>query len=73
MSGYAFAKFLLFDIVGIVLWAFTFVSIGYYFGHNAIDLILFIQKNLVLVLFVLGLFLFLMRTVGQNDDEKEVR
>jgi len=68
MSGYAFAKFLLFDIVGIVLWAFTFVSIGYFFGHNAINLILFIQKNLFVVLFFLLLFALIL--FSQNGDNR---
>jgi len=71
MSGYPFWKFLLFDILGILLWAFTFLSIGYHFGQQAIDLILFAQKNLVLVLFVLGIFflLFLSRK-EENHHEK---
>jgi membrane protein DedA with SNARE-associated domain len=68
MSGYRFAKFLFFDILGIVLWAFTFVSIGYFFGHNAIDLILFAQKNLFVVLFFLLLFTLIL--FSQNGDNR---
>ncbi len=59
MSGYSFFRFLLFDIIGVVLWSITFVSIGYYFGKEAIDLILLIQKNILVVLFFLFLFLIL--------------
>lgn len=57
MSGYSFWKFLISDLVGIVLWAFVFVSIGYHFGHSAIAMALFVQKNLVLVVFITAMFL----------------
>ena len=66
MSGYSFWKFLLFDIIGIVLWAVTFVSIGYYFGRSAIDIILLVQKNIFVVLFFLILFL----TIFYTKQEK---
>ncbi len=56
MSGFGFFKFLFFDIIGVVLWAFTFVTIGYYFGQDAIQIILFVQKNILLVLFLVVLF-----------------
>jgi len=39
MSGYRFSTFFLFDLVGIVLWALAFVSIGFLFGHQTIDII----------------------------------
>jgi len=55
MSGFGFFKFLFFDIIGVVLWAFTFVTIGYYFGQEAINVILFVQKNILLVLFLIVL------------------
>ena len=53
MSGFAFPRFLLFDIIGVVLWASTFVTIGFCFGRDAIHIILFAQRNLPLVLFVI--------------------
>ncbi len=59
MSGYPLLKFLLFDLIGIILWAITFVSIGYYFGKEAVSIILIIQKNIVLVLFFLIIFVIL--------------
>ncbi|BCD61010.1 MULTISPECIES: DedA family protein [unclassified Nitratiruptor] len=62
MSGYPFLKFIFFDIIGIILWAFTFVSIGYFFGQSAINIILLIQKNILVVLFFILLFLFILRT-----------
>ena len=68
MSGYSFLKFLFFDLVGIVLWAFTFVSIGFYFGHGAIDLILFAQKNVFVVLFFVSLFALIL--FSQNGDNR---
>ncbi|WP_457605703.1 DedA family protein [Nitratifractor sp.] len=69
MSGYSFWRFLLFDLIGIVLWAFTFVSVGYLFGQRVIDLILFAQKNLLLVLVIL--ILFFLFYFGQEDEEEQ--
>lgn len=68
MSGYSFLKFLFFDLLGIVLWAFTFVSIGFYFGHSAIDVILFAQKNIFVVLFFIALFALIL--FSQNGDNR---
>ncbi len=61
-------KFLFFDLLGIVLWAFTFVSIGFYFGHSAIDVILFAQKNIFVVLFFIALFALIL--FSQNGDNR---
>lgn len=57
ISEYPYLKFLFFDIIGTILWAFTFVSVGYYLGDSAIQLILFIQKNILWMLFALFLFM----------------
>jgi len=51
ISKFNFFKFLLFDIIGVSLWAFTFSSIGYYFGENAIDILVFIQNHLLAIIF----------------------
>jgi len=56
LSRYPYGKFLLFDSIGILLWAAVFTSIGYYFGDTAIDIIIFIQKNLLVVLFLAVIF-----------------
>ena len=63
VSGYSFLKFLIFDIFGIILWAITFVYIGYYWGESAIDFILFIQKNLLVFIsiVVVVIFIFIIR------------
>jgi len=68
MSGYGFLRFLFFDVIGIVLWAFTFVTIGYLFGQHVIQLILFAQKNLLLVLFLLLLFSLLFFSRKEEED-----
>ncbi|WP_456323596.1 DedA family protein [Hydrogenimonas sp.] len=68
MSGYDFFKFLLFDLIGIVLWAFAFVSIGYFFGDSAINLILFAQKNIFAVLFIFAAFILIF--FSNNEDSK---
>ena len=59
LSGYSFLKFLIYDITGIVLWAVTFVSIGYYWGESAIDFMLFVQKNLLVAISLIGVFIFI--------------
>jgi len=59
MSGYSFLKFLVYDLIGIVLWAFTFVSVGYYFGQSAVDFILLMQKNILVLLFFAALLFLL--------------
>ncbi|WP_456432922.1 DedA family protein [Nitratifractor sp.] len=70
LSGYPYLKFLLFDIIGILLWAATFLTIGYHFGRQAINLVLFIQKNFVLVLFVGLLFFTIVYALHSQDDNE---
>jgi len=53
ISGYSFFKFLFFDIIGVVLWAFTFVSIGYFLGEKTIEIIILFQKNIVIISLIL--------------------
>ncbi|QOP45450.1 DedA family protein [Sulfurimonas paralvinellae] len=55
-SGYSFIKFLLLDILGVVLWAMTFTTLGFYFGQNAIDVLVFIQHHLSVVIFLFFFF-----------------
>jgi len=55
MSGYSYRRFYFFDIIGVTLWALTFTFIGYFFGDRAIQLILFIQKN-IFTLLIFGAF-----------------
>ena len=61
LSKYPYAKFLIYDIIGILLWSAVFTSIGFYFGNTAIDIIIFAQKNLLVVLFVAVLFYLLLQ------------
>ncbi len=67
MSGFSVLRFYLFDIIGVILWALTFTSIGYFFGDSAIQLILFIQKDLLALLFLLAiLWLFFKNNHAQR-------
>ena len=59
LSGFNFIKFLIFDIVGIVLWAVTFIYIGYYWGESAIDFMLFIQKNILVFISLIAIVIFI--------------
>lgn len=70
MGGYPFIKFLFFDIIGVVLWAFSFVSIGYFFGQSAIDLILLIQKNIFATVFILLVLLLLFKKRSRNRKKQ---
>jgi membrane protein DedA with SNARE-associated domain len=55
ISGYDTKKWLILDIIGVIVWSLVFVSIGYFFGDSMIETILFFQKQLlILVLIILG-------------------
>jgi membrane protein DedA with SNARE-associated domain len=66
LLDYRFSKFLFFDIIGIILWSFTFVSIGYYFGQNTVYLILLIQKNIVIWFFIFLILYVFFKTKNSN-------
>ena len=68
MSGYSYWKFLFYDVLGILLWAATFLSVGYFFGQSAINLILLVQKNLLVVLFFLALFAAFVYSQKKEED-----
>ena len=55
-SRYSFIKFLLLDIFGVILWAVTFTTLGFFFGQNAIDILVFIQHHLSVIVFLLFFF-----------------
>jgi len=57
MSGFSFWKFFIADVAGVVLWAFTFVTIGYKFGDSVIEFVVLFQKNFTALFFLLLLFL----------------
>ena len=65
MSGYSFWKFLIFDIIGIIMWAFTFTTLGYYFGEKVIDVIMLLQQHLsiVFIMLFIGLVIFIQNKV----------
>ncbi len=47
ISRYPYFKFLFYDIIGVILWAIGFVSLGYFFGQNAITLVMLMQKYII--------------------------
>jgi membrane protein DedA with SNARE-associated domain len=57
ISEYPYWKFLRYDLLGIVLWAVTFVSIGFYVGNSAFELIVLLQKNALWVIVAIALIL----------------
>ena len=53
ISDYKFSKWLIFDIIGVILWAVSFISIGYFFGNEVIDTILLLQKQILIFIIVI--------------------
>jgi len=59
VSQYNFKKWFLLDILGVCLWAISFISIGYFFGNDVIDTILFFQKQILVIILIIIGFIFL--------------
>ena len=59
MSGFSFKKFLFFEIIGVSIWALTYILIGYFLGDYAISLFNLIVQNFsfFIVLFFIVYFL----------------
>jgi len=68
-SGFNFLKFLLLDIIGVVLWAVTFTTLGYLFGQTVIDVLTLVQRHLTIILLA-ALFFYLIYLL-QKDEEEE--
>ncbi|WP_295421239.1 DedA family protein [Sulfurovum sp.] len=67
ISGFSFWKFLVLDITGVVLWALTFTTLGYYFGHTVIDLLTFVQRHLTIALLVI-LFFYIIYLLQKEEE-----
>ena len=68
-SGFNFLKFLLLEIIGVVLWAVTFTTLGYFFGQTVIDILTLVQRHLTIILLA-ALFFYLIYLL-QKDEEAE--
>jgi membrane protein DedA with SNARE-associated domain len=66
VSGYSFVKFLLLDIIGVILWAITFSALGYLFGQAVIDILTLIQRHLTIVLLA-ALFFYLIYLLQKEE------
>lgn len=62
-SGYSLVKFLFLDLLAVTLWALVFVTLGYHFGHNIIELINLISKYFSVVVFFI-IFIFIVKKAG---------
>ena len=69
VSGFSFWKFLLLDIVGVVLWAVTFSALGYFFGQTVIDLLTLVQRHLTIILLA-ALFFYLLYLLQKDEEEQ---
>jgi len=67
VSGFNFWKFLLLEIIGVVLWSVTFTALGYYFGHTVIDALTFVQRHLTIAL--LAMLFFYVIYLLQKEEE----
>lgn len=67
MTRYSFLKFILYDIVGIVLWTVTFSLFGYYFGADIINWVMIVQKYLLVLLLVFVTAYFIW-SIWEEDD-----
>lgn len=67
VSGFSFWKFLLLEIIGVVIWAVTFTTLGYFFGHTVIDILSFVQRHLTIAL--LAIFFFYVIYLLQKEEE----
>ena len=67
MSGYSFMRFLLLDLLGVSAWAFTFTSLGYYFGESVINIVMLLQHHLSILLLccVVAIVLFIQKRTGK--------
>ncbi|BCD67860.1 DedA family protein [Nitratiruptor sp. YY09-18] len=70
MTGYSYAKFFLYEIVGVFLWAVTFTSIGYYLGDTAIQIVILLQKRLLALILIL-LFIYWIYTIFTEDESQK--
>ena len=59
ISKINFFKWFMFDIIGVVLWATTFSLIGFYFGNDVIDFVMFIQKQILVVIGIIFVIIYL--------------
>ncbi len=67
ISRYPYFKFLLYDIIGVILWAIGFVSLGYLFGQNAITLVMLMQKYIIILFFIIIIIIFyILQTKGKQ-------
>lgn len=69
MSDFPAWKFLLCDLIGVVFWATTFTTLGFYYGNNFVALLGMIQKHLNVVLLV-GIFWFTIRRLHLNSKKE---
>ena len=68
MSGFGFARFLLLDLIGVVLWAITFTWLGFTFGQTVVDILAVVQRHLSIVILV-GLFFFVIYQLYRSGGE----
>ena len=68
MSGFSFLRFFLLDIIGVVLWAVTFTTLGFLFGQTIIDILALVQRHLTVILLA-AMFFFIIRQLYLIGEE----
>ncbi len=67
MSDFPVWRFVLYDFIGIVLWALAFTTLGYCFGDTFVALLGMLQKHLTAVLLA-GIFVFVVRRLCRDSQ-----
>jgi len=70
VSGFNFWKFLFLEVIGVVLWAVTFTTLGYYFGQTVIDILTFVQRHLTVAILAI-LFFYVVYLLQKEEEEEE--
>ena len=68
VSGFNFWKFLFLEVIGVVLWAVTFTTLGYYFGQTVIDILTFVQRHLTVAILAI-LFFYVVYLLQKEEEE----
>jgi membrane protein DedA with SNARE-associated domain len=71
MSGFGFARFLVLDSIGVVLWAVTFTWLGFTFGEMIVGILMVVQRHVstavLLALFAFGIYQ--LYAAGKSNSE----
>ncbi len=73
MSGFGWVKFLMLEIIGVLMWAITFTTIGYYFGDTVVQVLSMIHHHIAIVVLAALFFyvVYLLYLPDEDEDEEK--